>query len=157
MARSQKESDKALLECIAHARKIQCDLSNARAWPEGVGVAGVAFSMKNEITIPDMNAAELGTVFKLNAEARTYDYARYRSMVAVPIRVGSDDIPWGVAVVTSDKPHHFNVEPSDGVPTSEPIRAIAAMAALAVKSLGTSEGSAQSGKSDGSQAAERNR
>ncbi|MCP1915413.1 energy-converting hydrogenase Eha subunit A [Bradyrhizobium elkanii] len=143
MAHSQKESDKAILKCIAHERKIDCDMNSARTWPEGVGVAGVAFSMKNEITIPDLNAAELGTVFKLSDEARSYDSVRYRSMVAVPIRVGVEDIPWGVAVVTSDKPNHFSIDPSDGVPTSEPIRAIGAMAALAIKSLGIREPSAQ--------------
>jgi hypothetical protein len=48
-------------------------------------------------------------------------------------------MPWGVAVATTDQPHHFNVDPADGVSTSEPIRAIAAMAALAVKALGASE------------------
>ena len=121
--------------CVAHARKIQCNIAEARQWEEGVGVAGVSYSMGNEIIIPDMSAPELGTVFNLNNNCRDYDAERYRSMVAVPIRVGANSVPWGVAVVTTDQPHHFSVQSSDGVPTCEPIRAIAAMAALAVKSL----------------------
>ena len=136
MAQPTKESDKIVLRAIAHARKIECDLTEAREWPEGVGVAGVSYSMGNEIIIPDMAAAELGTVFNLNANIRTYDMERYRSMVAIPIRVGADKVPWGVAVVTTDRPGHFDIEPADGVPTSEPIRAIAAMAALAICAVG---------------------
>lgn len=54
-------------------------------------------------------------------------------MVVVPITVGKSNKPWGVAVVTSDRARHFSSEPSYGVANAEPIRAIAAMAALAVK------------------------
>jgi hypothetical protein len=135
MAMPQKESDKVILKCIAQARKIECGIEVARQWPEGVGVAGVAYSMGNDITIPDVLAPELGTVFNLGSNVRDYDNKRYRSMVAVPIRPGDRKIPWGVAVVTTDKAKHFNLHPSDGVSTSEPIRAIAAMAALAVQAV----------------------
>jgi hypothetical protein len=41
-----------------------------------------------------------------------------------------------VAVVTTDRPNHFSAEPSYGVATAEPIRAIAAMTALAVAAEG---------------------
>lgn len=141
MAQPTPESDKINLRCIAHARKIECAIDEARVWAEGVGVAGVSYSMGNEIIIPDMTATELGTVFSLATNERSYDIERYRSMVAIPIRVGSNTTPWGVAVVTTDRPGHFSVEASDGVPTSEPIRAIAAMAALAVRAA---EGPARS-------------
>jgi hypothetical protein len=135
----RRESNKAMLRCIAHARKISCDIADARAWPEGVGITGVAYSMGNEVVIPDTSAPELGTIFTLKTNTREHDRERYRSMVAVPIAIGAKSSPWGVAVVTTDRPHHFSTEPADGVPHAEPIRAIAAMAALAVKAVETRE------------------
>ncbi|MDR6302512.1 hypothetical protein GGQ85_000183 [Nitrobacter vulgaris] len=133
MAEASGESDKINLRCIAHARKIECEIEEARLWQEGVGVAGVCYSMGNEIIIPDMAAPELGTVFHLAANNRPYDIERYRSMASIPICIGSSKTPWGVVVVTTDLPGHFTIEPADGVSTSEPVRAIAAMAALAVR------------------------
>jgi len=122
------------LHCIAHARKIECDISQARKWRAGVGVGGVAFSTGNEIIIPDMALPEIGTIFDLKSNKRDYDDARYASMAAVPIRVGASSEFWGAAVVTSDRRYHFSSDADGGVSTSEPIRAIAAMAALAVGS-----------------------
>lgn len=52
--------------------------------------------------------------------------------------VGGGKIPWGVVIATSNREDHFNDEPVDGVATSEPVRAIAAMAALAAKALARS-------------------
>jgi hypothetical protein len=135
-AKKAQESDMATLHCIAHARKIQCELTDARTWQEGVGFAGVSYSMSNEIIIPDM--LEQGTIFKIG-NPRPYDSDRYRSMVIVPIIVGPSKIRWGVAVVTSNRSYHFNNDPADGVRTSEPIRAIAAMTALAVQAMSCSE------------------
>lgn len=134
-AQSDRESGKVILRCVAHDRTFQCELTEARIWQEGNGVVGVAYSKANEIVIPDMYAPELGTTFDLGKNARNHDRQRYHSMIAVPIMVGSNKIPWGVAVATSNQAHHFHDEPVDGVSTSEPIRAIAAMAALAVKAL----------------------
>jgi hypothetical protein len=137
--RQPSESGNAILKCVAQARKINCDIEQAREWPAGVGVAGICYSTGNEIIIPDMAAPELGSTFTLGTNARSYDAERYRSMVAVPVRMGSDEIPWGVAVASSNKRHHFTDEPADGVSTCEPIRAIAAMAALAVKTVDAGE------------------
>jgi hypothetical protein len=133
MAESLSESGKVQLRCVAHLRKISCDLSAGRSWPEGVGVAGIAYSMNHEIIIKDMSSSDAMAMFDLRSLSRDYDRERYASMVAVPINVGTSAKPWGVAVVTSDQPNHFSSEPSYGVPTAEPIRAIAAMTALAVK------------------------
>lgn len=133
MAQPDSESGKVSLRCVAHMRKIPCDISQARSWPEGVGVAGIAYSTNHEIIIQDMSSPEVSAVFDLGAQARSYDKDRYASMVAVPVTVGANPKPWGVAVVTTDRPDHFSPEPSYGVATAEPIRAIASMTALAVK------------------------
>ena len=127
------ESDKIILECVAHIRKIPCEIGRARKWREGEGVAGVSYSMGNDIIVPDMAARELGSIFNLKGNTREYDLTRYRSMVAIPIRIGQTKIPWGITVVTSNQPSHFTLRPVDGVSTTEPARAIAAMAALAVR------------------------
>jgi hypothetical protein len=133
---AEKDTDgRVILRCAAHKRKIDCTIGEARTWREGVGFVGVSYSMGNENIIPDMYASDLGNVFNLKENSRIYDVERYRSMVAVPIIVGSVSSPWGIAVVTSDRARHFHREPSDGVSTAEPIRAIAAMAALAVKAV----------------------
>ncbi|MDN3279498.1 hypothetical protein QWJ07_34895 [Frankia sp. RB7] len=131
--RATLESGSVLLRCIAHLRKIPCDLSEARSWPEGVGVAGFAYSMSKEIIINDMSAPEYATMFDLNSLKRDYDKARYASLVAVPINIGNNPKPWGVAVATCDQAGHFSSEPSYGVATTEPARALAAMSALAAK------------------------
>jgi hypothetical protein len=136
MAQPAAESGKVILRCVAHLRKIPCEVGKARAWPEGVGVAGIAYSTNNEIIIQDMSSPEVTPFFELGANARSYDKERYASMVAAPITVGSDPKPWGVAVVTSDRVDHFTTGPSYGVAAAEPIRAIAAMVALAAKADG---------------------
>ena len=124
-----------IFRCIAHLRKIPCELSATRAWPEGVGVAGIAYSMNKEIIIKDMSSPETMAMFDLKQMNRDYDKARYASMVAVPITVGTNSTPWGVAVATSDQAGHFSTDQSYGPPTTEPVRAIAAMSALAVKAV----------------------
>lgn len=134
-AQNDRESGKVVLRCVAHDRSIQCDLDKARVWQEGNGVVGVAYSNAREIIVPDMSAPELGTTFDLRENSRDHDPERYRSMAAVPVMVGSGKIPWGVVVATSNRPRHFHDEPVDGVATAEPVRAIAAMAALAAKAL----------------------
>jgi hypothetical protein len=129
-----RESGKMILRCIAHDRSIPCDIAEARTWQEGIGVAGVAYSTAAEKIIPDMLAPELGTAFDLKEKARPYDRQRYQSMIAIPIMTGSTP-PWGVVVATSSRPGHFSDKAVDGVSTSVPVRAIATMTALAVKSL----------------------
>lgn len=137
-ANRDTNAGRVLLHCVAHDRTIQCSLTEARVWQEGIGVVGVAYSRANEIILPDMFAPELGTAFDLGEKARPYDRERYRSMAAIPIIVGAGAAPWGVAIATSSRPGHFHNEPVGGVATAEPIRAIAAMAALAVKALAKS-------------------
>lgn len=136
MAQPAQESGKTQLRCVAHLRKIPCEIDRARVWPEGVGVAGIAYSTSQEIIIENMAAPENDAIFRRGTYTRDYDALRYVSMVAAPITVGADPKPWGVAVVTSDRINHFTRGSSYGIATAEPIRAIAAMTALAVKAEG---------------------
>ena len=121
------------LVCIASKRAIECDASEARRWREGTGIAGVCFSINDEVVIPDLQAQGIRSVFGSAAnEVRQYDAERYRSMVAVPINVGKDAQPWGVIAATNDRVDHFAATASNGLSNHEGARALAGMVALGV-------------------------
>jgi hypothetical protein len=121
------------LVCVAHKRAIDSKLADARRWPAGVGVAGVALANSREVTVPDMMAPHLGNLFALGSHAKDYDADRYKSIVAVPIRCGEMADVWGVVVATNDKANHFGANQDMSIEHTEPARALALMAGLAVK------------------------
>lgn len=123
---------KMQLRCISHHRAVQCQLHEARVWPEGVGIAGLAFSNKREIVVPDLRAEGMQAVFGPQGHQRATDAARYVSMVAVPITQVDVDSAWGVLNATSDRPDHFSAASNPGFKTDEPVRAVAAFIGLAV-------------------------
>lgn len=96
--REQDQTDgRSYLRCISHDRQIACDLRDARRWPEGVGVGGLALLRDAEIVAPDMLDPVARLLFNLETgDMRDDDYIRYRSMIAVPVNVGNDDRPWGL-------------------------------------------------------------
>jgi hypothetical protein len=121
------------LACIASKRAIECDISEARRWREGTGIAGVCFSINDEVVIPDLQAQGVRSVFGSSAnEVRQYDTERYRSMVAAPINVGKDDHPWGVIAATNDRIDHFTATALNGLSNHEGARSLAGMVALGV-------------------------
>lgn len=120
------------LICAAHNRAIKCEINEARAWEEGVGVSGIAYANRQEIIVPNMHAAGLGSVFNIAAGARPYDSERYRSMAVVPVKVDGQQKPWGVVVATNDRYNHFTLDEGVGLQTAEAVRAVAGMVALAV-------------------------
>lgn len=131
-AQPSSELGKAEMKCIAHRRALPCELHEARTWPEGVGIAGIAYSNAREVVIPDLQAEGMQAVFGPRDQTKTYDAQRYVSMVAVPIMVAGREKPWGVVAATSDRQGHFSADSEPGFKTDEPIRAVAAFIALAV-------------------------
>jgi hypothetical protein len=121
-----------VLVCVDHLRAIQCDVSKARRWSEGVGVAGVAYATREDIIVPNMHTFGIGSLFNVAGQSRDYDQDRYRTTAAFPIKVDSRDKPWGVVVATNDRYDHFNLDEGPGLQTSEAIRLVANMMALAV-------------------------
>lgn len=119
------------LRLFATSRSTPCDVTQARRWPAGVGVAGTALAQSREVIVPDLAAPELGTLHDLSGSSRPYDDDRYRSIAAVPIMVGAEPEPWGVVVATSSQPKHFEVI-EQGVQAAEGVRALAGMVALAL-------------------------
>lgn len=121
------------LVCISTKRAIPCEPKEARKWKEGTGIAGVAFSIRDEVIIPDLQTEGVSAVFGANAnEVRTYDSERYRSMIAIPITVGKNDEPWGVVSATNDRVDHFSAFQGNGLTNHEGARALADMVALGV-------------------------
>ena len=59
------EIDKSILRCVAHLSKLEVDIEHTRDWPEGVGVAGTAYSINREIIVPDMTMPEIADAFPL--------------------------------------------------------------------------------------------
>lgn len=127
----ETETGRDKLVCIAHNRAIMCDVEKARTWEEGVGVAGIAYANRQEIVVPNMHHAGLGSVFNIAAGARDYDADRYRSMAAVPVRVDGLPKPWGVVVATNDRYGHFSLNDDIGPQNVEGVRLLAGMVALA--------------------------
>lgn len=127
-----EEQGKAILRCIAHDRAIKCELNEARSWPEGVGIAGIAYTNGREIVVPDLRDEGVKAVFGPRGLVRPYDADRYVSMVAVPIMVAGREKPWGVVNATSNRSGHFATSKAPGFKYDEPVRALAAFAALAV-------------------------
>lgn len=120
------------LRCVSHNRAIKSDVENVRVWSEGVGVAGICFANGREIVVPDLMSKELGSTFKNGQQEKVYDAERYRSIVAVPVEVEGLERPWGVIVVTTDQPEHFDPADNDGFQNAEPARVLSGMVALAV-------------------------
>lgn len=120
------------LKCIAHNRAIDCELDKARTWAEGVGVAGICYANRREVIVPDLRADNLGNLFNVDANQRTYDETRYRSFAVVPILLDTNSKPWGVVVATSSKPGHFSPHSEPGLNTAEAVRILAGMIALAI-------------------------
>jgi len=127
-----EEPGKKQLKTIAHKRAIECELGDARVWPEGVGIAGICYTNRREIVLPNLQAEGMRGVFGPRNLVREYDEERYVSMVAVPVKVSGRETPWGVIVATSDQANHFSTDTQPGFKNDEPVRALAAFIALAV-------------------------
>jgi GAF domain-containing protein len=123
------ENGRAELVCKANIRAIDCNLSQARSWPEGVGVAGAALAQRAEVVVPDLTAPELGSLYNLPLKNKEDD-KRYRSIVAEPILGDSSDELWGILIATSSKPGHFSLEDRSYVNVTQ---SFAGMLGLAVK------------------------
>jgi hypothetical protein len=131
-AEAAAEPNRYELHLVEHIRAIDCEKGTARIWPEGKGVAGVAFSNASEILVADLSADGIRAVFQPDGLTRDYDDDRYRSIVAVPVHVEGNERPWGVVTATNDRPEHFNHLDQPGLKPEEAIRVLANYVALAV-------------------------
>lgn len=127
------DEGRVLMRCIAHLRSIEKPISQARSWPEGIGVAGQSYSLCREISVNSGGGMLSRKTYPLPVElSRVYDNDRHRSIAAVPIIVGSDVKPWGVVASSCDVSEHFPDVDQPGIQTIEAMRALSGMIALSV-------------------------
>lgn len=126
------------LQCVAADRRVKCSHENARQWPEGIGIGGVALARRDEVIVPDVWDVATGSVFQPQEGAnKPHDQERYRSMCAIPIMVGNNIVPWGVVVATSSTTGLFGQ--GGVVDEVEAIRMLSAFCALLVTVHGTTK------------------
>ena len=96
-----------------------------------MGVAGMALAKDAEVAATDIWDPSVASVFGLNgASASSTDKDRYRSLLAVPVRVGNESPPWGVVCASSNRPEHFQTfDPVDeDAPAAQRVEALRALA-----------------------------
>ncbi|WP_311273566.1 MULTISPECIES: hypothetical protein [unclassified Rhizobium] len=121
------------LRVVAHIRAIECDVKEARVWPEGVGFSGISLSTGEEIIVGDLTDPTVSQIYGAGGpKAKPNDSSMYRSVVACPIYIGDERKPWGIATATNDRANHFIDVDNIGVQNSEAVRALAEMAAMIV-------------------------
>jgi hypothetical protein len=138
--KAQETADGVKLVCVAKRRAIECNLADARHWPAGKGVLGVAYTNREEVIIEDASVSSIRTVFALGESARKHDGDRYKSFAAVPVLEGNENACWGVVIGTNDQIDHFRNGEEYGVQTAELVRAVASMMALGVRMINDREG-----------------
>jgi hypothetical protein len=138
VAETHAVSRNVTLRCIAQDRSVPCVLSQARAWPNGVGIGGSCFASSTEVIVPDITDPGVRSAYRIPVSLQKEgDTKKYRAMAAVPIALSDGLRPWGVVIGTSDQAGHFSVSDDDADPgpqAAEALRAVAGMVALAVRS-----------------------
>jgi hypothetical protein len=137
-AEAHAPPEPTLLRCVAQARSVKCDISQARVWPEGVGVAGISYATGEVKEVPDLAAPSVGNLFAGGAAGglrRPDDDRKYRSIVAIPVE-GVDvpgGRPWGIVAASSDRAGHFNSGSGSGLHPLQAVLALANIVELAIK------------------------
>lgn len=128
---ARQSSEGKALHLIAHDRSPSCDISEARIWPVGIGVAGHCYQANREVIIADANDPSVASLVQHNSKPS--DAQLHRSFVAIPIRVGNLHSVWGVVIATNSEPGHFDLANGTGVRTAEAARALAGMVSLTIQ------------------------
>ncbi|MEG3087211.1 hypothetical protein [Sphingomonas sp. PB4P5] len=121
--------------------------SQGRSWVAGEGYTGMAWRDGAEIIEADTaTPAALRRYTVAPGKAKSYDAVRYRSVVCVPIRMGSGQQIWGLVTATSDMVGRFKDEaPGSEVQAVDMVRDVAGMMAL----IAVAEGLTSDGTDDG--------
>jgi hypothetical protein len=110
-------------EMVRIAWRWQDQASSARdqrRWKKKQGYTGAAWAQNRAIYEADTSLPEAKARYEVppekligrdNASGIPADEVRYRSIAALPVRLGSDDEPYGILVVTSDHVGRFDSNP----------------------------------------------
>ncbi|MEH3045699.1 GAF domain-containing protein [Sphingomonas adhaesiva] len=103
----------------------------ARSWARHEGFVGEAWGRDREMIIADSAESGITEAYPVPAPLRrAYDAERYRSMAAIPVRLGSTGI-WGVVAASTSCPERFKRDPGNKqVQAVDTVRLIARMTGL---------------------------
>lgn len=127
----QVQGDELVRVAAKRARRAD-EQKEARRWKKHEGFVGAAWVREDAVIVAD--GQDDVTVDELKvppAMQRSDDVTRYRSMAAVPIRVGYPAEIWGIVAVSSDRAGRFRRLPGDRQEQAvDTVRLIARMTAL---------------------------
>jgi hypothetical protein len=114
---------------------------DARSWERNQGFVGSAWAGARDIIIADGQDPSVNDEYPVpEALIRPYDGKRYRSMAAIPVRVGDPEVIWGVVAASTNCPSRFRRDPGNKqVQAVDTVRAIARMNALMAAAFRRSE------------------
>lgn len=123
----------AMLSRIAVSRgDRRSEEAPARTWRRNEGLVGAVWQSDRDSVIEDAHDPRVAADYPVPEEkARSYDSDRYRSMAAIPIRVGGTQAVWGVVAASSNVPNRFRRDPTnERAQNVDTVRTIARMIAL---------------------------
>lgn len=105
---------------------------DGRSWKQNEGFVGVAWAQKRDVIIHDGTLQDIVADYPVPHEkARDYDAVRYRSLAAIPVRLGDPAEIWGVIAASTDRADRFRRDPDNRqVQSVDTVRLIARMTAL---------------------------
>lgn len=130
------------LERIAAIRADQLQPpQEARTWKKNEGFVGQAWSSEKHVIVEDGTLPHVLDQFDVPHDLRRpYDAERYRSMAAIPIRLGDPVEIWGVVAASTNYPGRFRRDPGNKQTQSvDTVRLIARMTGLAAAAFRRSE------------------
>ncbi|WP_288414923.1 DEAD/DEAH box helicase [uncultured Novosphingobium sp.] len=106
--------------------------ADGRCWGRNEGFVGAAWAGKRDVIIADGTAQDIVADYPVPADRqRSYDNERYRSLAAIPVRLGDPPEIWGVVAASTDVAGRFRRDPDNRqVQAVDTVRLIARMTAL---------------------------
>lgn len=109
-----------------------------RSWRRNEGLVGAVWQSDRDLVIEDARDPRVAADYPVPQDkVRGYDLERYRSMAAIPIRIGPEQTIWGVVAASSNVANRFRRDPTnERAQNVDTVRAIARMIALLAAGLG---------------------
>ncbi len=124
-----------LVRIVAKRARRADEGKESRKWKKTEGFVGAAWSLEKDVIVSGEQDDLAPYDLKVPADLqRDYDAVRYRSMAAIPVRLGDPAEIWGVIAVSSDRAGRFRrIANGDRQEQAvDTVRLIARMTALAV-------------------------
>lgn len=130
-----------LVRIVAKRAHRADESKDARRWKKNEGAVGAAWARADAVIVADGQDDVIADELKVPAQLqKPDDNERYRSMAAVPVRLGDPAEIWGVIALSSDQPGRFQRLPNDRQEQAvDTVRLIARMTALSAAAFRRSE------------------